>query len=195
VPEVDAMRRIITAAVVTLGILAPASQADVVVRGPLGRVIVIVPAPVDVRVGQPVYVGRPAPAMPKTPAEPVVVSKFIPAVRPADADSDGEALPPPKVLPGSKVVAGSKEVPPPPQPIAVAPIHPRDFAKMFKPAGGTYEVLFLHPISKQAMSIVFDLPPGNPRVSYCCNSLLFDYGRHEVEIRFQLGNKVKVTAR
>jgi hypothetical protein len=32
-------------------------------------------------------------------------------------------------------------------------------------------------------------------VSYCLNSLVFDYGRHEVEIRFKLGGKVVVTQR
>ena len=65
----------------------------------------------------------------------------------------------------------------------------------FKPAPGAYEVTFLHSRTKQPVTVAFELPPGNPEVSFVGHSLLFDYGRHEVEIRFQVGGKVKVTKR
>ena len=54
---------------------------------------------------------------------------------------------------------------------------------------------FLHSRTKQPVTVVFALPAGNPEVSFVGHSLLFDYGRHEVEIRFQVGGKVKVTKR
>jgi hypothetical protein len=113
--------------------------------------------------------------------QPPIVSVPAPVIRPVP---DGEALPPPKTLT------------PAPLPTAptVAVMAPRDFAKMFVPGPGNYEVIFLHPCSKKPVLVPFTLPPGQPKISYCCNSLLFDYGRcGEVEIRFKLGGKVVVT--
>jgi hypothetical protein len=45
------------------------------------------------------------------------------------------------------------------------------------------------------VTVAFVLPAGNPRVSYFAHSLVFDYGRHEVEIRFQIGGMVRVIER
>jgi hypothetical protein len=82
-----------------------------------------------------------------------------------------------------------------PAPTPVGAIAPREFAKTFQPVPGTHEVTFLHPHSNQPVTVVFVLPAGQPRVSCIGNSLLFDYGQHEVEIRFKLGGKVVVNSR
>jgi hypothetical protein len=99
--------------------------------------------------------------------------------------------PPPAVM----VVPAPQPVPPPPQPILPAPVLPQDFIKTFQPKAGHYEVTFLHTRSNQPVTVAFDLPPGNPRMSYFAHSLVFDYGRREVEIRFQIGGRVKVSER
>jgi hypothetical protein len=72
---------------------------------------------------------------------------------------------------------------------------PQDFAKTFQPQAGAYQVVFVHPRSGQPVTASFVLPPGNPRVYYVPTSLIFDYGRQEVEIRFQIGGKVRVIQR
>ena len=159
-------------------------QADVVVRGPFGGMIVV-PAPVNVRIGSGIAIGTPAiPAQPQPSTkvgQPDIVSTPAPLMR---LGPDGETLPAPKVLmPGT-----SSAVP-------VVAVLPRDFAKMFKPNPGNYEVTFLHPHSKQPVTVAFILPPGQPRVSYVGNVLRFDYGRQDVEIRFKLGGRVAVTTR
>ena len=102
--------------------------------------------------------------------------------------------PPPTVAP---VMPAPQPVPlpPVPQPAAAAPILPQDFVKTFQPKAGHYEVAFIHTRSNQPVTVVFDLPPGNPRVSYFAHSLVFDYGSREVEIRFQIGGRVKVSQR
>jgi hypothetical protein len=165
---------------------APAA-ADVIIRGPFGRMIVVT-APVDVRLGSGTTVSAPAPVAARTgptTTEPPIVSTSRPVVRP---EMEVDILPLPQVLPPAK---GSVALSTPT--LAVAPIPPRDFAKIIKPVPGRYEVLFQHPVNKQPVNVSFELPPGTPRVSYCLNSLVFDYGRHEVEIRFKLGGKVVVT--
>jgi hypothetical protein len=197
------MRRILVTSALALGgwaSCAATGEADVIIRGPFGGTIVVA-SPADVRVGPGVVVGSPVPrtaVMPvsgkATSAEPPIVSTSRPVVRP---DLEGDVLPPPKVLKtGMTNVQPGIVVNPLPQPV-IAPIVPRDFAKTFRPGPepAKYEVLFLHPVSRQPVSVCFDLPPGCPRVSYCCNRLVFDYGRHEVEIRFKLGGRVVVTQR
>ena len=86
-------------------------------------------------------------------------------------------------------------MPVPVQPAYVAAVSPADFARTFQPRPGAYQVTFVHPRTNQPVTVAFELPPGNPRVSFVANSLLFDYGRHEVEIRFQIGGHVKVFQR
>jgi hypothetical protein len=101
--------------------------------------------------------------------------------------------------------------PPPPPPIVVMPatppppivvpapqpaaVLPQDFIRTFQPKAGHYQVVFIHTRSQQPVTVAFDLPAGNPRMSYFAHSLVFDYGRHEVEIRFQIGGRVKVSER
>ena len=84
---------------------------------------------------------------------------------------------------------------PAPQPAVAVPVLPQDFAKTFKPAAGSYQVLFVHPRSGQPVTVSFVLPAGNPRVYYMPGSLVFDYGRHDVEIRFRIGGGVAVLQR
>jgi hypothetical protein len=84
---------------------------------------------------------------------------------------------------------------PAPQPAVVAAVLPQDFVKTFKPAAGSYQVVFVHPRSGREVTVSFVLPAGNPRVYYVPGSLVFDYGRHEVEIRFRIGGGVAVLQR
>jgi hypothetical protein len=162
------------------------SSADVIVTGPLGRQVVV-SSPADVRVGPGVYVAPARSVMVAQPLPPVkagngnIVSVPMAVVRP---QLEGEPIPPPKGL-------GVMPVQPPP----VVAILPRDFAKHFKPAQGNYEVTFLHPVTKCPVTVCFTLPCGPGCVYCCCNCLVFDYGRHEVEIRFKIGGKVVVTSR
>jgi hypothetical protein len=179
-------RNLIPSACCLAGILvaAGAARADVVLRGPFGRQIVI-PTPVDVQVGPGVYVGpgptRPVPPPAKVVNGPDVVSTPMPLVRLQAGD---EVLPQPRSLtPGPAVLP----------PAAVAPIPLRDFARTFQPAPGNYEVLFVHPGNHKPVAVAFSLPPGQPRVSCGPRALTFDYGRCEVEIRFKIGGKVVVT--
>jgi hypothetical protein len=109
---------------------------------------------------------------------------------------------PPDVIVGPP---GVVVVPAPPPPVVVMPapqpivmtnaILPQDFVRTVPPRPGTYTVTFVHPRTSQPVTVSFTLPPGNPRVSYAANSLVFDYGRSEVEIRFQIMGKVKVIQR
>jgi hypothetical protein len=114
-----------------------------------------------------------------------------------------------RVGPGVYVGPGPAVVPPPPPPppkmfdpppivsapTPAGPIAPRDFVTAFRPVPGTHEVTFLHPYSNKPVTVVFVLPEGQPQVSYVGNSLLFDYGQHDVEIRFKIGGKVVVHSR
>ncbi|HYV38538.1 MAG TPA: hypothetical protein VE988_22835 [Gemmataceae bacterium] len=199
------MRRTFTLGVLTLSgiaLLAAPAVAQVIVRGPLGRTIVV-PAPVTVRVGPGVVVGTPASttvvapgAVVVQPYQPIVVSKATPVVRP---DVDSNVLPQPRVLPGDATTPPGALMPPQPVAPAVAPVTPKDFVKTFKPGPnpGTYEVTFEHPLSRKTVAVPFLLPAGTPKVSLHGNNLLvFDYGRgQEVTIRFQASNKVQVTWR
>jgi hypothetical protein len=140
---------------------------DVIVRGPFGGQITVW-SPTDVRVA---------------PAGVVVVPTAPP---PVVVPTPPQGLPQPVPLPPPVVVA------PVPQPAAKTPITPQDFARTFQPTAGSHEVVFIHPRTRLAVMVVFDLPAGTPRVSYNANSLVFDYGRHEVEIRFAIGGRVRV---
>jgi hypothetical protein len=185
---------------------ATPAPADVIIRGPFGRAIVV-QAPVDVRVGPGVIVGvpsapppgyYPAPVAKNSKAvtnEPPIVSNFVPAVRTTPAP-DGE-LPLPRILKDGNGAMPAKDLTPVPQPETLTAVDPREFAKTFRPlpGGGTYEVVFVHSRSKQPVAVTFELPAGNPKVSFAGHSLLFDYGRHDVEVRFQIGGKVKVSSR
>jgi hypothetical protein len=179
------MKRMVLTGMLALTALALAADsgcADVIIRGPFGGMIVI-GSGADVRIGPGVYVGPRQPAYPPPMAkEPPIVSTPKPVIRP----DEGEPLPPPKKIDGGVSTA--------PVPVPT-PVAPQDFVKDFKAVPGHYEVLFLHPVNNQAVNVPFDLPEGNPKVSYKGRVLLFDYGRHEVEIRFKLGGRVVVTQR
>jgi len=196
------MRHILIASVLTLcglPLLAASASADVVVRGPFGGLIVVAPSPVDVRVGPGVFVGVPArqtiyypPPLPgKTTDDPEVVSKPLPVIRPA---SDIESLPAPNVLPGTNGPAPvvTKAVAKQRQPISL-----RDFALTFKPGPGpgTYDVVFIHPISHHPVEVTFNLPAGTPRIAYDSRGIVFDYAVQAVVIRFLPGDKVTVGPR
>ena len=155
----------------TLVAVTPASPADVIVRGPFGGGVVVA-SPSDVRVGPTGVIV--VPMSPPPPPPPIYVP-VMPAPQPVPL--------PPAPLPAT------------PLPATPAPVLPQDFVKSFQPRAGHYEVTFIHTRSNQPVTVAFDLPPGNPRVSYFAHSLVFDYGRREVEIRFQIGGRVKVSER
>jgi hypothetical protein len=172
------MRHMLIAAVLAFtatALLTASASADVIIRGPFGGLIVVAPSPVDVRVGPGVFVGVPP-------------RKTISSPEPVRPAADNEVLPLPNVLPGGNApaLAVGKQT----QPIA-----PREFANTFKAGPGSYDVRFLHPIANQPVDVKFELPPGNPRVSYDNNTLRFDYGPRAVVIRFQPGGKVSVASR
>jgi hypothetical protein len=104
--------------------------------------------------------------------------------------SQATQLPPPRF---------SEQLAAPQPPVVIdapRPIGPRDFAKSFVPAPGKYDVLFLHPVNGKPVSVLFQLPDGMPRkVQYVGHFLVFDYGRHKVDIHFQAGGKVTVAQR
>jgi hypothetical protein len=206
------MMRIFLAGVLAatgLTLFAATTAADFVISGPFGGQIVVpgpaVPTPVVATAPRPKAAG-----LPLAPTEAlggaVVVSKSVPVYRP---DEEFESLPAPKMLTTGQAaperVPGQGPMGPMPsnlgivQPspsMAITPIAPRDFVKAFQPIPGKHEVLFRHPGNGKAVAVAFELPPGSPRkIVYIGHLLVFDYGRHEVTVHFQLGGKVKVTQR
>jgi hypothetical protein len=115
-------------------------------------------------------------------APPVVVTRPV-LVAPAPAVQAPPALPPAPIV----------SVPAPLLPAAPAPLTHQQFAQAFKPLPGRYEVSLIHPGSKCPVAVCFTLPEGCPRIIVHRRDLIFDYGRHEVHIRFQIGGRVKVT--
>jgi hypothetical protein len=139
-----------------------AARADVVVVTPF----------VTVRVARP---ARPLPAAPVAP------SVEAPGLPPAPGE------PPPVPIPAVPVPA--VEVP------AVAARAPTlaEFAAAFKPAPGTYKVVVQHPCTGCPVEVCFTLPPGCPRKVRVHKRMLdFDYGRHDVRIRFLADGGVRV---
>jgi hypothetical protein len=68
-----------------------------------------------------------------------------------------------------------------------------EFATSFQPAPGLHEVTLIHPRTGQPVTVQFNLPPGMPKkVRVSRRDLAFDYGRHEVDIRFLLRGRVRV---
>jgi hypothetical protein len=68
-----------------------------------------------------------------------------------------------------------------------------EFAAAFQPVPGIHEVTLVHPRTGQPVTVQFTLPPGVPRkVRVSRRDLEFDYGRHEVDIRFLLRGRVRV---
>jgi hypothetical protein len=68
-----------------------------------------------------------------------------------------------------------------------------EFARVFRPVAGTYEVVLLHPHSGQPVQVCFTLPPGFPKkIRVERNELEYDYGDFEVEIRFYHNGRARV---
>ncbi|MBY0522414.1 MAG: hypothetical protein K2R98_03410 [Gemmataceae bacterium] len=91
-------------------------------------------------------------------------------------------LPPPRIMPA--------EVPyMTPVPTVIEPVRPitlAEFAASFRPAPGTYQVVFLNPVTKCATPVTFTLPPGCPKVCVSRREITFDYGKCEVHVRFRI---------
>jgi hypothetical protein len=99
-----------------------------------------------------------------------------------------DVLPPPTPI----VVPVVPALPAPPM-VPARPITLAEFAATFKPAPGTYEIVFLHSRKKCPVTVCFTLPDcGCPKVCVGKHSITFDYGTKEVEIRFKLFGKVAV---
>jgi len=193
--------------VLTVGSTA---SAQVSVRAPFVRVEVgpggtYVRAPfVRYYAGPPLYV-TPAPIV-VTPgvvappgitiAPPVTVPQVIQGEPPAAAaPNQGPAAAPAPVMP-RKMPNG---VPPPPAP---APANNADFvppppakaaqemtieafAKSFQAREGSYEIVFVNPVTKMPTTVRFTLPPGVPDVAVGPESITYRYvGRSMVKIEF-----------
>ncbi len=104
--------------------------------------------------------------------------------------------PPPVVVVPAAPVVPAPVVPPAPLPPPPAPVRPPtigEFAASFQPAPGTYQVTLLHPLTGCPVPVCFTLPPGCPcKVRVQRRELEFDYGRREVEIRFERHGGVRV---
>jgi hypothetical protein len=160
---------------------ASLGQAQVVVRAPFVTVVVgrscvpgrrmvsvQVPGILDVNVGSP----APVPGLPPPPPVP-----------PAS-----DELPAPRILPSAPAV-GPVNIPAAP----VRALTVEEFAAAFQPVPGNHEVTLVHPRTGQPVTVQFTLPPGVPKkVRVSRRDLEFDYGRHEVDIRFLLRGRVRV---
>jgi hypothetical protein len=161
------------ALVIGFGLVAASELAakDVDIRVPFVRVHVGRGYGPGVFVGTPgpaVVVGRPAPGVP------VIVDGPAPP-------PEGVLLHPPRPAEGSVVLQAMTH---------------RDFARVFQPAAGTYEVLLIHPDTCCPVKVCFTLPCGCPKkVRVERHELEFDYGKTEVEIRFRRDGTVKVEYR
>lgn len=85
--------------------------------------------------------------------------------------------------------------PPRPVPEQATPIRAmtlQKFAASFKPAPGNYEVWLINPVTCCPEKVCFTLPCGCPRVEVSRREIEFDYGRHEVRIRFRLLGRLAV---
>ena len=104
------------------------------------------------------------------------------------ARGPGDAPPPPP--------AGETVIPAlPPGP----PVHGMtlcEFAAIFKPAPGHYEVYLQHPCKECPVKVCFTLPCGCPKVHVTKRELVFEYGCFEkVKIRMTLCGDVRVVYR
>lgn len=171
------MRRIsmifLLAPAVVVGWMSSA-LAEVVIRAPF----------VTVRVGQ----------------QPVPPPVIVPAAAPVRVvPLDALPLPPPLApAPAVPVPGAVPSFPPAPTPVpvpapsAVRAFTHQEFAAAFQPAPGNYEVFLVHPGSKCPVLVRFCLPPGCPKVCVHRRELVFDYGKHEVIIRFRICGRVTV---
>jgi hypothetical protein len=121
-------------------------------------------------------------ALAQSPPVPPPPVPLLPAPEPP-----GAVGPPPKALPPAL------------PPVVVTPAPPmthQEFARIFKPMPGTYEVVLVHPGTRRPVPVSFTLPDGHPRVKVHRRELVFDYGRrHQVTVRFAVGGRVRVVNR
>lgn len=112
---------------------------------------------------------------------------FLTAALSVSQPPGGADLPPP-----TPITLPTAPVPPPA--VAPRPISLEEFASTFKPLPGTYEITFIHPRKKCPVNVTFTLPAdcGCPRMRVTKHEIEFDYGKHQVEIRFRLFGKVSV---
>jgi hypothetical protein len=109
-------------------------------------------------------------------------------------------LPPPPMpvpVPPGSIVPVPGNLPAPPVVLTPAPpMSHREFARIFKPMPGRYEVTLIHPGSHRPVHVCFTLPEGCPHVVVRHRELVFDYGHHhQVVIRFALFGHVRVVTR
>ncbi len=147
----------------------------------LGWRVAIPAPPVAVPVPPPPGVVPPMPTPAPTGALPAAPIVSVPSQLPLSGPG------PVKVVSSTPVVN--------PRPVLPAVMTHQEFARIFKPAPGRYEVTLIHPGSKNPVPVSFTLPDGAPQVRVYRRELVFDYGRHEVEIRFAIGGRVRVTSR
>jgi hypothetical protein len=81
---------------------------------------------------------------------------------------------------------------PVPPPVSSKALTLDEFATAFKPVAGTHEVVLLHPGSGQPVTVTFTLPEGSPQVRVLKRQIVFDYGKHDVEVHFRIGGRVQV---
>ena len=90
----------------------------------------------------------------------------------------------------SESVRQPGELPPPPH---VLPLTHYEFAKVFQPRAGNYEVELLHPYSKRPVQIRFTLPYALlEEIDVKRDELKFEYDDYEVEIDFKKNGRVEV---
>lgn len=75
----------------------------------------------------------------------------------------------------------------------IRPISVAQFASAFRPAGGDYRVLLLHPCTGQPVEVCFHLPCARlEEFNVRRHELEFEYDDFEVEIRFKRDGRVRV---
>jgi len=79
--------------------------------------------------------------------------------------------------------------PPPPH---QGPMTLQQFAHCFQPTPGVHHAVLIHPCTGHPVKVCFTLPPGCPQVELSRHKIEFDYGRREVEIRFESNGTVRV---
>jgi hypothetical protein len=108
---------------------------------------------------------------------------------------------PPAEFPPDPPVLAPAPTPLPPGPLLVPgqPMSHWEFADLFVPTPGRHRVTLIHPVSKCAVDVCFELPCGCVRcVTAGKRAVVFDYGKHSVTLVFRVlggGGRVDVVTR
>lgn len=161
------------------------------------------PAPLTTPSVRPGSLPLPAPPgeqlLPKSPQP-----RTVPRFNAEELDPEGDVslvTPTARTVPPQKISSPGPLAAPAPAVSAVVPAQQAvlpglmthyDFARTFVPAPGSYQVDLIHPRSGRPVHVSFNLPPGRPRLRVGPSYVAFDYGQHEVEIRFRLFGRVTV---